>query len=459
MKKIFTLLTAISIGTFSFGQVVFQSNLSTWAGGDPTDFMGSTTSISSANVVEQTVGATYGTSMASLINTTATHVRFTTQNVSVVAGETYLIEMWVAGVSGMLRTGFYDVTNAAYNTYNPYQDMAIESAGNLTLLTQEVTAPAGCTSGQFIFSLHSTDPTYAGAPFYVGIMIDSVAISVTTPTPPTIVNIYDIQYTTASPADSPELGNIVTTKGVVTGVFQIGGDIDRFFIQDGDGAYNGIFIYENAYTVAVGDSVLVTGTVQEFNGLTEIGFVSNVTILNSGNTLPTPSIVTNLTVGDEAWEGVLVTLENAICTSVTDAFGEWKINDATTGPDLNVDDNLMPATYTSTLGNGYTVIGVRHFSFSENFILPRTELADIITVGWAGIEENSSISVYPNPAAEVVVINVQPSAIVRIYSMTGALVYEGTGKTTLDVSTFDAGIYQVTLTTGETSTSQKLMIK
>ena len=280
MKKIFTLLTAISIGSFSFGQVVFQSDLSTWAAGDPTDFMGSSTNISGANVVEQTVGVTYGTSMASLINTTATHVRFTTQNVVVVPGETYLIEMWVAGSMGSLRTGFYDVTNAAYNTYNSYYDMAVESAGTLTLLTQEVTVPVGCTSGQFIFSLHSTDPTYAGPPFYLGIIMDSVAISVTTPTPPTITSIYNIQYTTASPADSPQLGNVVTTKGVVTGVFQIGGDADRFFIQDGNGAYNGIFIYENTYTVAVGDSVLVTGTVQEYFGLTEIGFVSNVTILN-----------------------------------------------------------------------------------------------------------------------------------------------------------------------------------
>jgi hypothetical protein len=68
--------------------------------------------------------------------------------------------MWVAGAAGQLRTGFYDATNAAYNTYNTYFNMATESAGNLVLLTQEVTVPASCTSGQFILSLHSTDPTY-----------------------------------------------------------------------------------------------------------------------------------------------------------------------------------------------------------------------------------------------------------------------------------------------------------
>ena len=78
MKKIFTLFAAVSIGTFCFAQTVFQSNLSSWSAGDPTDFMGTTTSISSANVVEQTIGSTYGTSTASLVNATTSHKRLTT---------------------------------------------------------------------------------------------------------------------------------------------------------------------------------------------------------------------------------------------------------------------------------------------------------------------------------------------------------------------------------------------
>lgn len=128
MKKIFTILTAVCVGTVSFGQTVFQSNLSSWASGDPTDWMGNTTSITSANVVEKTGLATYGTSMASLINATTTHKRFTTQPVTVVPGESYLVEMWVvAQNSGELRTNYYDVTNSAYGTYNPYIDVATAS--------------------------------------------------------------------------------------------------------------------------------------------------------------------------------------------------------------------------------------------------------------------------------------------------------------------------------------------
>ena len=97
MKKIFIILTAVCIGAVSFGQTVFQSDLSSWANGDPTDFMNTArTSIASANVVEQTIGATYGTSMASLINTSTSHKRFVTDAITVVPGESYLIEMWVA---------------------------------------------------------------------------------------------------------------------------------------------------------------------------------------------------------------------------------------------------------------------------------------------------------------------------------------------------------------------------
>ena len=181
-KKIFTFLLVVCVGTLSFAQTVFQSNLSSWAAGNPTDWMGTATNIASANVVEQTFGATYGTSMASLINATTTHKRFTTLPVTVTPGETYLIEMWVAcQTSGELRTNYYDATNAVYGSYNSYIDVAATSAGNLVLVSQTVTLPAGCTSAEFILSLRNTDPATAGSPFFIGILVDSVAITVSAP--------------------------------------------------------------------------------------------------------------------------------------------------------------------------------------------------------------------------------------------------------------------------------------
>ena len=279
------------------------------------------------------------------------------------------------------------------------------------------------------------------------------------PTVTNMTSIYDIQYTVATNGDSPELGNIVTTKGVVTGVYLFGAStIDRFFIQDGDGAWNGIYVYENGYTVAIGDSVTVTGEVVEFNGLTELSFVSDVTILNSGNTLPTPAVVTNATVGNEEFEGVLVKLADAICITSPDTYGAWTANDGSASA-VKIDDDLLPSTFNAVQGNGYDITGIRHFAFSENLIYP-TDANDIVTVGWAGLESNSTeFSIYPNPATDFVTINAAPNAQVAIYSVSGALVYAANGSTVVDVSNFEAGIYQVSISTENETTTQKLVVR
>ena len=416
--------------------------------------MGSKTTIASADVVEQTAVSNYGLSDASLINTTTSHVRFTTQNVAVNGGSTYLIEMWVAASQGMLRTGFYNATANTYNTYNPYLDMATESAGNQVMLSQEVTVPAGCTSGEFILSLHSTDPATSGSPFFIGIIVDSVAITETTPTPPTITSIYDIQYTADISGDSPEVGNVVSTYGIVTGVIGFGADVDRFFIQDGNGPWNGIYVYDNTHTVALGDSVMVTGTVSEYFGLTELSSVTNVTIINSGNAQPTPVVINTGDAAQEQYECVLVQVTDALCNNADAGFGQFIVNDGS--GDRLIDDQIYQ--HTATLNDVYAITGVTFLSFGEVKIYPRIA-ADIDVLGYAGIEtETADLSVYPNPADIMITLNVTPTAMVQIYSISGALVYEGQGKT-VDVSAFEPGVYQITVLENETLSTQKLVVK
>ena len=113
----------------------------------------------------------------------------------------------------------------------------------------------------------------------------------------TIVNddfnlIHDVQ----GPGDtSPIPGSSVTIRGIVTLLKSNG-----FFLQeelaDYDGDPNtseGIFVFTSTPpTVAVGDDATVTGTVVEFNGLTEISPVTNVTVNSTGNPLPSAIILT-----------------------------------------------------------------------------------------------------------------------------------------------------------------------
>jgi predicted extracellular nuclease len=112
-----------------------------------------------------------------------------------------------------------------------------------------------------------------------------------------ITPVHDIQ---GSGASSPLVGQVVTTRGIVTAVKSNG-----FFLQmpdaqaDGDPATSeGILVYTGgAPTTAVGDDARVTGTVAEYvpsadpfqPPLTELGNPSlAVAVLSSGNQLPTP---------------------------------------------------------------------------------------------------------------------------------------------------------------------------
>ncbi len=444
MKKIFTLLIAAGLSGFTFGQTVFQSDLSTWTPDVPTGFMGNATNIDSADVNEISVGATYGTSMASLVYaSTSSHRRFTTQPVTVTPGETYKIEIWVAAQnSGELRTNYYDITNGNnYGTYNPYIDVAAASSGNLVMVTQNVTVPAGCTSAEFILSIRNTDPTTSS--FGIGITIDSIAISVTTPVPPAIKKIYDIQYTTAPSGDSPEDGNVVTTKGVVTGIINFGSAKHSFFLQDSAKAWNGIYVFQNIdTTLMIGDSVQVTGTVDEYFNTTQIGFVSNVTVLNSGNTLPTP--VTNSTMGlnTEQWEGVLVNITNAQCIDNTEGFGLWSLNDGSGV--IKADDDIFPYANTAVIGTNYDVTGIGHYSFSEFKILPR-DMNDISIS--SSIEELTAKAgyAYPNPVSNELnfklTINNVNISIIDITGKTLKTVNPTTDRVSIDVSDLANGLY------------------
>ncbi len=114
------------------------------------------------------------------------------------------------------------------------------------------------------------------------------------------VAIHDIQ---GSGTASPLAGQTVTTSGIVTLLrtgTNNGGAASGFFLQAPDAAADsdpntseGIFVFTNTVpAVAVGDAVNVTGTVVEFNGMTEISPVSSVSVNSTGNSLPTAITLT-----------------------------------------------------------------------------------------------------------------------------------------------------------------------
>ncbi len=470
MKRIFTFLTICAFGLTSNAQIYFSE-----------DFEGGSLTANNAWNIQDASNPDGITSWA--LGTVGGNYARISNYISADTPPNHVLDSWLISPAINLSTGTsidfsFDMTkrytgdDIKVQISTNYSGSGLPSTATWTDITNLFTLDANTGSWTFVGSGIGDISSYNMANTYIAFEyigtaadgatweVDNVLIveSGTPPPAPSITSIYDIQFTTDPNGDSPKLDSVLTTRGVVTGVFQIGSAAGTFFIQDGDGAWNGIYVYESGTTVALGDSVLVSGKVLEFNGLTEIGSVTDVTIINSGNAMPTATVVTGADYSDEMYEGVLVKVESSENTVLTDAFGVWTLND---GANVLIDDDCMPATFTSTVGNYYTVTGVRHLSFGENKIYPRTEVLDIMTTGFNGLEEVSTeVSVYPNPASSNVTVN-GVNGSVEIYSISGKLVYNNTvnGTAVINLEAFNAGVYFVKVTQNNTIKTVKLIVE
>lgn len=125
------------------------------------------------------------------------------------------------------------------------------------------------------------------APFSPTVGVANVCAIV--PPDPVARLIHEIQG--AGPA-SPHEGTGVVVEAVVVGDFQGTGARRGFYLQEDDAQADtdpltseGIFVFDGSFcvNVAVGDLVEVTGTVDEFNGSTQIGTVTAGMVISAGN--------------------------------------------------------------------------------------------------------------------------------------------------------------------------------
>ncbi len=189
--------------------------------------------------------------------------------------------------------------------------------------------------------------------------------------------IYDIQYTEDASGDSPYSGQEVIVQGIVSYV-KTGG---QFYLTSAEGgAWNGIYVYDDTQTVAVGDQVNFRASVVEYNNLTELTSVSDLTVISSENALPEPVVITTAELAsNEAYESVLVTVENVTVSTPVNSgsYGQWYVTDGS--GDGQIDDSigyvLDPA---AQLGDVFTSItGIVDYAFSEFGLNPRSD-ADVV---------------------------------------------------------------------------------
>lgn len=123
------------------------------------------------------------------------------------------------------------------------------------------------------------------------------------------------QTITISEARSASIGTSVTITGIITNGSELG---TVRYLQDataGIAAYN----YDMFKDVVPGDSVTVTGTTKDYNGLLELDPVTNVTVHAHDKELPAPVLLTPSQLG-EAYEGVVVTINDAVFNDAGSEF-------------------------------------------------------------------------------------------------------------------------------------------
>lgn len=170
-----------------------------------------------------------------------------------------------------------------------------------------------------------------------------------------IVSIYDIQGQTDV---SPYATQTVSTTGIVTANFGT-----SYFIQNGSGAWNGLYVYDPGRNPSVGDSLVLTGTVSEYYEKTELGSITGYYFISSNHQLPA---AVNISCAEalEPYESVLIQVDNALCTDANYQanFFMWTVNDGTA--DLLV-HNTSVFEYVPTEGEAYVVTGPLNYDFDE----------------------------------------------------------------------------------------------
>lgn len=248
--------------------------------------------------------------------------------------------------------------------------------------------------------------------------------NVDTPVPATSaltgLRIHNIQGTGLT---SPLVGKaVVAVPGIVTAVASNGSYLQDPHPDDNPESSDGIFVFTGSreLNVRIGDSVLVSGTVTEFqpggatsNNLTITQISASrdsneIAILSSGNALPAPSLIgaggrippTQVISPDgilfyESLEGMQVTVQDAMAVSPTSTFSSnseiWvvadqgaeaeNINDRggiTIAPDnfnperIQIDDGLLPNFTNSPVNVGDAlgdVTGVVSYAFGNYEVL------------------------------------------------------------------------------------------
>ena len=162
-------------------------------------------------------------------------------------------------------------------------------------------------------------------------------------------NISGGQLTTIPAIQGTGSTSPLSSQAVITSGILVANLDNSFYIQSSESQYSGMCIYGANQRGRIGDSIIVAGTVTEYQGLTEIGNITYVYNYPGRNIEPLELAVSQ--VGEEH-EGMLITIRNA-------SFAQG----GTTIPDGGI-------SYTFSDGTGSMPIYVRYGARLVGYELP-----------------------------------------------------------------------------------------
>jgi len=248
---------------------------------------------------------------------------------------------------------------------------------------------------------------------------------------------------------SPLAGQIVTTTGVVSAneMTSATSGVIGYFLQDGSGPWSGVFVYDNTQLPNIGDEVIITAEVTEYFDCTELINVTGFEVISTGNPV-TPETVPTGTLGSagEPYEGVLVTITGAECTTPDADYGEAIFNDGS--GEVKTNDYMYIPEAGWTMGEIYTITGPLHYTYEEHKIEVRS--MEDVQIGQSVVAhsgQTQSLQAYPNPTSgDVSVIFPEPVDVVRVFAMNGQQVdeaYNVRGRWIADLEEWPAGHYVI----------------
>jgi len=182
-------------------------------------------------------------------------------------------------------------------------------------------------------------------------------------------------------------GNVVTVKGIAITASLESATRTSFFIQDNGVGINIFKLGTPSKEIALGDSVMVTGTLDTYNGLRELAVAdisTDITVMNTGNPVPAPRNITYLQFYNakslesdlDKVQGSLVRLNglttdpstwpNDASSSSKNITAKYTINDSTIAIRLLAGTEAIGTTPSASLD----LIGVAS-SFKSSQLLPR----------------------------------------------------------------------------------------